>query len=100
MGKINLGAELGSQKPISISSQLTTQEKEQLVASLKKYVDVFIWTYDEMLDLDPGLVVHSLNVDPRVKPVVQPTKVFHTDIEAQITQEVKKLLAAGFIKPI
>uniref|UniRef100_A0A2N9IHT8 Integrase catalytic domain-containing protein n=1 Tax=Fagus sylvatica TaxID=28930 RepID=A0A2N9IHT8_FAGSY len=25
---------------------------------------------------------------------------FHTEVEAQITQEVKKLLAAGFIKPI
>ena len=100
MGKIYLGAELGSQKPIFISNQLTTQEKEQLVASLKKYVDVFIWTYDEMLDLDPGLVVHSLNVDPGVKSVIQPAGVFHTDVEAQITQEVKNLLVAGFIKPI
>ena len=63
-------------------------------------MDVFAWTYDEMLGLDPGLVVHSLNVDPGVTPVVQPVRVFHIDIEAQITQEVKKLLAAGFIKPI
>ena len=53
-----------------------------------------------MPSLDPGLVVHALNVDPRVKPVIQPAKVFHTDVETQITQEVKKLLAAGFIKPI
>ena len=41
LGEINLGAELGSQKPVFISSQLTAQEKEQLVALLKKYVDVF-----------------------------------------------------------
>ena len=53
-----------------------------------------------MPSLDPGLVVHSLNVDPGVKPVVQPARVFHTNVEAQITQEVKKLLAAGFVKPI
>ena len=53
-----------------------------------------------MPGLDPGLVVHSLNVDPGVKLVVQPAKVFHTNIEAQITQEVKKPLAVGFIKPI
>ena len=31
---------------------------------------------------------------------IQPARVFHTDVETQITQEVKKLLAAGFIKPI
>ena len=70
------------------------------MALLKKYVDVFAWTYDEMPGLDPRLVVHSLNVNLRVKPVVQPARVFHTDVEAQITQKVKKLLGAGFIKPI
>ena len=53
-----------------------------------------------MSGLDPRLVVHSLNVNLGTKPVIQPTRVFHTEIEAQITQEVKKLLAAGFIKPI
>ena len=52
-----------------------------------------------MLGLDSGLVVYSLNVDLGVKLLVQPAKVFHTNVEAQITQEVKKLLAAGFIKP-
>ena len=70
------------------------------MALLKKYMDVFAWMYDEMPGMDLGLVVHSLNVDPGVKPVVQPARVFHTDLEAQITQEVKKLLVGGFIKPI
>ena len=98
--EIKLGPELGFQKHVLISCQLTAQEKEQLVGLLKKYVDVFAWMYDEMLGMDPGLVVHSLNVDPGVKPVVQPAKVFHIDLEAQITQEVKKLLVGGFIKPI
>ena len=98
--EINLGAELGSQKPVFINSQLIAQENEQLVALLKKYVDVFAWTYDKMLGLDPRLVVHSFNIDLGVKLVVQPARVFHTDVKAQITQEVKKLLAAGFIKPI
>ena len=63
-------------------------------------MDVFAWTYDEMLGLDPGLVVHSLNVAPGVKPVGQLVRVFHTEVEAQITQEVRKLQVAGFIKPI
>ena len=63
-------------------------------------MDVFAWTYDEMLGLDPGLVVHSLNVALGVKPVVQLVRVFHTELEAQITQEVRKLLVVGFIKPI
>ena len=70
------------------------------MALLQKYRDVLAWTYDEMRGLDLGLVVHSLNVNLGVKPVVQPARVFHTEVEAQIIQEVKKLLIAGFIKTI
>ena len=39
--EINLGTELGSQKLVFISSQLMAQEREQLVALLQKYRDVF-----------------------------------------------------------
>lgn len=37
-----------------------------------------------MPSFDLNLVVHTFNVEPRTKPVPQPTRVFHTDIEAQI----------------
>uniref|UniRef100_A0A2N9H5W3 RNA-directed DNA polymerase n=1 Tax=Fagus sylvatica TaxID=28930 RepID=A0A2N9H5W3_FAGSY len=60
----------------------------------------FAWQYDEMPGIDPKLVAHSLNVEPGTRPVVQPMRTFHPEVEAQITQEVKKLLSAGFIKPI
>ena len=53
-----------------------------------------------MLNLDFKLVVHYLNVYPRTKPIIQPPRIFHKKVEAQITQEVKKLLAIRFIKPI
>ena len=53
-----------------------------------------------MTGLDLGLVVHTLNVDPKAKPVAQPTKIFHIEIEGQIVKEVQKLLAVGFIKPV
>ena len=61
---------------------------------------MFVWKNDEIPGLDLGLVVHSLNVDPGVKSVVQPTRVFHTGVKAQKTQRVKKLLTTGFIKLI
>ena len=41
-----------------------------------------------MLRLDPGLVVHTLNVEPKAKLVAQPARVFHTKIEEQIVREV------------
>ena len=71
-----------------------------LIELLKEYQDVFAWQYDEMPGIDPKLAVHSLNVEPSTRPVVQPMRTFHPEVEAQITQEVKKLLLAGFFKPI
>ena len=53
-----------------------------------------------MSRLDLGLVVHTLNVDLEAKPVAQPAKVFHTEIEKQIVKEVQKFLVADFIKLI
>ena len=53
-----------------------------------------------MPGLDPNLVAHALNVEPGVKPVIQPMRTFHPDIEAQIINEVQTLLATGFIRPI
>uniref|UniRef100_A0A2N9FH16 Uncharacterized protein n=1 Tax=Fagus sylvatica TaxID=28930 RepID=A0A2N9FH16_FAGSY len=81
-------------------ASLSAKERKCLIDLLHEYKDVFAWDYHEMPGIDPGLVAHSLNVEPGTRPVVQPMRTFHTEVEAQITQEVKKLLAAGFIKPI
>ena len=53
-----------------------------------------------MSGLDFRLVMHTLNVDPKAKPIAQPTRIFHTEIDRQIVKEEQKLLAVGFIKPI
>ena len=98
--EINLESNLQEQRPISISSRLSEKEKSKLILLLKEFKDVFAWDYNEMLGLDLGLVVHTLNVDPEAKPVAQPARIFHTEIEEQIVKEMQKLMALGFIKPI
>ena len=97
---INLSSDPSIQRPVSISASLSASERTQLIALLKEYQDIFAWQYNEMPGIDPTLVAHSLNVEPGAKPVVQPMRNFHPEVEAQISQEVKKLLSVGFIKPI
>uniref|UniRef100_A0A2N9I5K1 Uncharacterized protein n=1 Tax=Fagus sylvatica TaxID=28930 RepID=A0A2N9I5K1_FAGSY len=97
---INLSDDPNISKPISISKSLFAKEKKCLIDLLHEYKDVFAWDYDEMPGIDPGLVAHYLNVEPGTRPVVQPMRTFHTEVKAQITQKMKKLLAARFIKPI
>ena len=71
-----------------------------MILLLNEIKDVFAWDCNEMPRLDPRLVVHTLNVDPESKPVAQPARIFHTEIEKQIVKEVQKFMATGFIKPI
>lgn len=78
--EVNLRVDL--RNPKWTWGQLSIQENEQWEEFLKKYEDVFGWTYDEMLGLDPRLVIHSFNIEPRSKPVIQPAKVFHTEAKA------------------
>ena len=98
--EVDLGSDSQEPRPISISASLTETEKSELILLLKEFKDIFAWDYNEMLGLDPRLVAHTLNVDPEARPVAQPARIFHTEIEGQIVKEVQKLLAAGFIKPI
>ena len=79
--EINLGFDLQEPRPISISLRLLEKEKSKLIMLLKEYKDVFAWDYREMLGLDPGLVVHTLNAYLKAKLVAQPTRIFHTEIE-------------------
>uniref|UniRef100_A0A2N9I1Y1 Reverse transcriptase domain-containing protein n=1 Tax=Fagus sylvatica TaxID=28930 RepID=A0A2N9I1Y1_FAGSY len=81
-------------EPVAADPKVSAEEELENIKML------FAWQYDEMPGIDPKLVAHSLNVEPGTRPVVQPMRTFHPEVEAQITQEVKKLLSAGFIKPI
>ena len=86
--EVNLGSDSQEPRPISISSSLSKKEKTEPILLLKEFKDVFAWDYNEMLGLDPGLVAHTLNVDPEAKPMAQLARIFHTEIEGQIVKEV------------
>ena len=79
--EVDLGSGSQGPRPISISASLTEKEKSELILLLKEFKDVFTWDYNEMPGLDPGLVAHTLNVDQEAKPMAQPTRIFHTEIE-------------------
>ena len=89
--EVDLGSNSQETRPISISASLIEKEKPELILLLKEFKDVFAWDYSEMPGLDPGLVAHTLNVDTEGKPVAQPTRIFHIEVEGQIVKEVQKI---------
>ena len=69
---VDFSNDLNIPRTTSINANLSQSKKNQLVALLKEYADVFAWEYDEMPGLDPNLMAHAFNVEPGVKPVIQP----------------------------
>ena len=69
--------------------------RQALVAFLKMNQDVFAWSHEDMPGIDPSVIVHRLNINPSL--IRQKKRVFAQERDKAITEEVRKLLEAGFI---
>ena len=74
--------------------------KEDLIQFLKKNIDVFAWSHEDMPGIDPSVITHRLNVCPSFKPVRQKKKVFAPKRDNAIKDEVQKFMAAKFIREV
>ena len=52
-----------------VGADLEEKIKKALVLFLKKNIDVFAWSHEDMLGIDPSVNTHRLNVCPSSKPV-------------------------------
>ena len=95
--QVNMGDETNP-KPIYISDTVSQDEKADLIALIREYIDVFAWHYEDMPGLDPKVAMHCLNIKAGAKPVKQPQRRFRPDIMDAIEQEVWKLIDSGFIR--
>ena len=56
-------------RELRIGLDLFTNEIDSLTQLLKSYLNVFAWSYQDMLGLDPSVVQHKLSLLPHVKPL-------------------------------
>ena len=56
-------------KTTKVGKDLQPSLKDELVKFLKKNLDVFAWSYEDMLGIDRDVIEHCLNVDPMKKLV-------------------------------
>ena len=83
-----------------IGTSMKEKVKKDLIQFLRKSVDVFVWSHDDMLGIDPNVITHRLNVYPSSKPVRQKKKVFAPERDKAIKEEVQKLTTAQFIRKV
>ena len=60
--------ESNPERCIRIGVDLEGKIKEDLVQFLKKNIDVFAWSHEDMPGIDPSVITHGLNVCPPFKP--------------------------------
>jgi len=76
------------EKYFQIGIHLPPQEKEELLAFLRKYVNVFAWSAYEAPRVDPNFICHHLNVNPSVTPKKQPPRHSSKEHSNAIREEV------------
>lgn len=63
-----------------VNINLEDERKQELIKFLKQYVDVFVWSYDEMSGLSIDIVSHKLPTDLTFLPVKQKTRKFKPNL--------------------
>ena len=62
------------EKFFQVGTQLPPQEKEELLAFLRRNIDAFAWSVYEAPRVDPSFICHHLNVNPSAIPKKQPPR--------------------------
>ena len=83
-----------------IGTSMEEKTKQDLVQFLRKSIDVFAWSHEDMPRIDPSVITHQLNVHPSSMPVRQKKRVFTPEWDNAIKEEVQKLTTAQFIRKV
>ena len=76
------------EKYTRVGVNMERKTKQDLVQFLKKSIDVFAWSHENMPGIDPSVITHRLYVYPSPKPVRQKKRVFAPERDSAIKEEV------------
>ena len=83
-----------------IATSMEEKMKQDFVQFLRKSIDVFVWSHEDMPRIDPSVITHWLNVYPSSKPIRQKKRVFAYEQDNAINKEVQKVTTAEFIREV
>ena len=76
------------EKYTRVGVNMERKTKQDLVQFLKKSIDVFAWSHENMPGIDPSVITHHLYVYPSSKPMRQKKRVFAPERDSAIKEEV------------
>nr|AAT47106.1 putative polyprotein [Oryza sativa Japonica Group] len=87
-------------KLVSLGGDMGEEEVESILEVLKKNIDTFAWSPDEVGGVPADLIMHHLAVKLDIKPRKQKLRKMSADRQEAAKAEVQKLLRAGVIQEI
>jgi hypothetical protein len=97
---LDISIKPGVVENVHIGASCSTDEVHTNKALFQEFCDVFTWSYEEMLGIDPDIIVHEIKTCPDAKPVQQILHSIHPCKVVAIKLEVEKLLKDGFVYPV
>ncbi|KAK0593489.1 hypothetical protein LWI29_037564 [Acer saccharum] len=85
---------------VFIGSRLLDDIRKQLVEFLKERCNSFAWSHEDMIGIDPEVMVHRLQVDPDHQPVKQKRRKFAPERNKVINEEIQKLFDIGSVREV
>jgi hypothetical protein len=85
---------------VHIGDSCFSDEIVTYTSLFKEFHEIFTWSYEEMLGIDPEIVIHEIKTYLDAEPVRQCLRPVHPRKAATIKLEVEKLLKANFIYPV
>jgi hypothetical protein len=84
-------------KVVSLGGDLSEEETNNMLAVLKKNIDIFAWGLDEVGGVSPDLIMHHLAIKPDAKPKKQKLRKMSIDRQEATKAKVQKPLKASMI---
>jgi ribonuclease HI len=99
ISECNIGTE-ENPKFVKLSSSLSKEQRAEYAELLKRFVDVFAWTYEDLRTYDIGVIEHKIPLKEETKPFRQKLRPINPMLLPIMEKEVKKLLDAQIIVPL
>ncbi|KAK0572860.1 hypothetical protein LWI29_038236 [Acer saccharum] len=87
-------------RKVFIGSRLPDDIRKQLVEFLRERRNSFAWSHEDMIGIDPEVMVHRLQVDPDHQPVKQKRRKFAPERNKVINEEIQKLFDIGSVREV
>ena len=90
--------DLGTARRVKIGTSLSPEVRKAIIACLRRNRDVFAWSHSDMKGVDPDLIYHRLNIDPRIPARRQKRRHLNPERAQALKDEVDRLIGVGFIR--